>query len=366
MLKTKLKSFILQDEFSIDENFLPLLIGLQLWVNMKPYSNQPFGPKYIPFTVGVSGKDTYLDQKTSLHKLRPGFHTTIHVIPKILKTTSDFNNLHLNARNCKLPHETTAFQLLREYSQKGCELECAVRKATSFCQCLPWQYPNNFQSLPICDMFGGYCFNQIMSNIIYYKMCKSHCLEDCQHTSLAMWHSTIPLETKDICKNGAYFDIFFKKNFQRLFAFESYQILIQRQSTIDLATSLSNGSLCTTYIKKYVAFVSIESPTKSVTKSHLDQRKFFIDKLGTIGGTLGVCAGMSVLSMVEVFVFIYIVLAGLFIDMLQLWKKIKSYIITKTLHKEKSASSSKIVEVHFEDVEENKQDVINLYVSDKI
>ena len=45
-------------------------------------------------------------------------------------------------------------------------------------------------------------------------------------------------------------------------------------------------------------------PTKSVTKSHLDQRKFFIDKLGTIGGTLGVCARMSVLSMVEVFVFI--------------------------------------------------------------
>ena len=196
-------------------------------------------------------------------------------------------------------------------------------------------------------------------------MCKSHCLEDCQHTSLAMWHSTIPLETEDICNNGAYFDIFFKENFQRLFAFESYQMLVQKNSTIDLATSLSNGSLCTMYIRKYVAFVSIESPTKSVTKSHLDQRKFFIDKLGTIGGTLGVCAGMSVLSMVEVFVFIYIVFTGLFIDILELWKKIKSYIITTTLHEDKSASSSKVAEVHFEDVEESKQDVRNLYVSEK-
>ena len=354
---------MLSDEFYIDENLLLLLIGLQFWVNMKPYSNQPFGPKYIPYTVGVSEKDRFFDQKTSLYKLRPGYHTTIHVIPKILKTTTYFNDLHLNARNCRLPHETSEFQLLKEYSQKGCELECAVKKATSFCQCLPWQYPNNFTSLPICDMFGGYCFDQIMSNIIYYKMCKSNCLEDCQHTSLAIWHSTIPLETQDICKNGAYFDIFFNENFQKLFAFDSYKMLLQKQSTLDLATSLSNGSLCTMYIKKYVAFVSIESPTKSVTNSHLDQRKFFIDKVATIGGTLGVCAGMSVLSMVEVLVFVYIVFSGLFIDILQLRKKIKAYTMTSSLHDDKSASSCKIAEVHFEGVEESQQDIQKLYVS---
>merc|ERR1712020_367443 len=52
---------------------------------------------------------------------------------------------------------------------------------------------------------------------------------------------------------------------------------------------------------------------------------FFIDKLGTIGGTLGVCAGMSVLSMAEVLVFVYIVLIGIVLDIRQLCKVMVSY-----------------------------------------
>ena len=152
---------------------------MQFWVNMKPYTNQPFGPKYIPYTIGVSEKNTFIDQKTSLHKLFPGYQTTIYVIPKLLETTSDFNNFDIDVRGCKLPHETSGFKFLREYSQKGCELECAIRKATSLCQCLPWQYPNNFSSFPMCDMFGGHCFNHIVSSIRYYKTCKTECLEDC-------------------------------------------------------------------------------------------------------------------------------------------------------------------------------------------
>ena len=362
---------MLSDESYIDENLLLLLIGLQFWVNMKPFSNQPFGPKYIPFTVGVSGKDTYLDQKTSLHKLRPGFHTTIHVIPKILKTTSDFNNLHLNARNCKLAHETTAFQLLREYSQKGCELECAVRKATSFCQCLPWQYPNNFQSWPICDMFGGFCFNTIVSDIVYHKNCKSECYEDCKETSFATWHSTVPLDAEDLCKYNTFFDRFIKQNFQRLFALENYQMLIREQSTLDLALRFNNGSLCISYIKKYVSLVSVETPTKGVTKSQRDQRKFFIDKLGTIGGTLGVSAGMSVISMIEVVVLLYLILDGILHDVIDSIATFRGKIVSflngsttigtsTSALKTKSPNEENIEDYDFE---EDEQEIQKIYVS---
>ena len=246
-------------------------IGLQFWTNMKPYSKQPYGPSYIPYTIGLSGKKNFIDQKNSLYKLRPGYHTTIHVIPKIIETTSSFDNLDLYTRECKLPHETTGFQLFKEYSQSGCEIECAAKKATSFCHCLPWNYPNNFTSLPMCDMFGGYCFNMIMSNIVYYKSCKSECVEDCQETSLSIWHRTVPLNTEDLCKDGTYFDAFFKKNFQKLFAFEHYRIMIEDHDIPDLATSLSNGTLCMSYIRNYISLVTVESPTKSVTKVSSDK-----------------------------------------------------------------------------------------------
>ena len=293
---------------------------------MKPYSDQLYGPKALSYTIGVTGKNDFIDQKTMVYKLTPGYHTTFHVIPKILETTSAFDDLSLDLRKCKLSHETSGFNFFQTYSRRTCEIECAARKATSFCQCLPWYYPNNFTLLPMCDMFGGYCFNEIMSEIVHYKDCKKECLEDCQENSLSVWHNSVPLDTETLCKDRTYFDNFLKENFQRLFALENYQRLIQEQSPLDLALSLSNGSLCQIYINKYVSLISVETPTKTKTKSHRDQRKFFIDKLGTIGGTLGVSAGMSVISMIEVVVLVYVILNGIFHDTIYLWRMFLSFV----------------------------------------
>ena len=299
---------------------------------------------------------------TIVHKLTPGYHTTLHVIPKILQTTSAFDDLDLDLRQCKLSHETSGFQFFQTYSRKTCEIECAAKKAVSFCQCAPWFYPNNFTSLPICDMFGGYCFNEIMSNIVHYKDCKKECLEDCQEDSLLVWHNSVPLNTEIFCKDGTYFDKFLKKNFQRLFVLENYQMLIREQSTLDLELGLKNGSLCQIYVNKYVSLISVETPTKTVTKSHRDQRKFFIDKLGTIGGTLGVCAGMSVISMIEVVVFVYIILSGIFYDIIYLWRKVLSFLNGQSMNENKTAST-----ISKENVKENNSDddeqIKKIYVS---
>ena len=255
---------------------------------MKPFSNQLYGPTYIAYTVGISGKKSFMDQKISVVKLRPGYHVSISIVPKILETSPAFNDLNLESRKCKLSHETVGFNLFKEYTRTGCEIECAVRKATSICRCLPWNYPNNFTQFPMCDMFGGYCFNEIMSNVVYYKKCKFECLEECQEISLSIWYNMVPLDIEKLCKGGIYFQTFFKQRFAQIFAFERYKNLVQDQSVLDLATSFENGSLCMNYIKNYVSFVTVESPTKSVTKSMRDKRAYFIDKLATVGGTLGI------------------------------------------------------------------------------
>ena len=216
---------------------------------MKPYSNQLYGPTAISYTVGVTGQNTFVDQKISVHKLRPGSHTTIYIIPKILETSKDFDALDTEARKCKLPHEAAGFRLFQNYTQKGCEIECAAKKARSICRCLPWYYPNNLTSVPMCDMFSGYCFNHIMSDEVYYKNCKHECLPNCQEISLMKWQKTVPLNIKDLCKDSTYFDRFFKREFQRIFAFEHYKALVQHQYFPDLSTRLSNGSLCVEYIR---------------------------------------------------------------------------------------------------------------------
>ena len=58
----------------------------------------------------------------------------------------------------------------REYTRVGCEFECAAKKARKFCQCIPWNYPNNFTFYPMCNMFSGHCFDQIMSDETSYKV----------------------------------------------------------------------------------------------------------------------------------------------------------------------------------------------------
>ena len=153
-------------------------------------------------------------------------------------------------------------------------------------------------------------------------------MEDCEETSLSVWHKSVPFDIKKVCEPGAYFDKFFKQNFHRIFAFESYRVLVHEKRTPDLATSLSNGSLCEWYIRNYVSFVSVESPTESISKSTLDQRISFNNQLGVIGGTLGICIGTSLLSFAEIVLFLCIVFKSLYQDSKIAWKKIKSFHIS--------------------------------------
>ena len=134
-------------------------LGLQVWVNMRPYSNQPYQPIAIPYTVGVTRKNDYMDQVTTVMKVKPGHHISIYVLPKVISSSSKFNSLSLETRRCKLEEENTDFKFITKYSRRGCEFECAVRKASDFCKCRPWNYPNDFLNPPTCDIFGAHCFD---------------------------------------------------------------------------------------------------------------------------------------------------------------------------------------------------------------
>ena len=49
-------------------------------------------------------------------------------------------------------------------------------------------------------MFGGFCFDEIISNDKYYKNCKSTCLDDCQVIDLITLKSYIPIDKYEVCK----------------------------------------------------------------------------------------------------------------------------------------------------------------------
>ena len=63
------------------------------------------------------------------------------------------------------------------------------------------------------------------------------------------------------------------------------------------------NEFCLDYVKKYVAIVTVETPTSTVIKSTRVQRITISEQIAVFGGTLGLFTGMSILSFVEIFCF---------------------------------------------------------------
>ena len=277
-----------------------MYIGLHMWMNMKPYTAQSKNAMATKYIVGISDKKTFIDQQRDMIHLRPGHHMMIKVMPRLVRTTADFNDLKRSQRKCKLSQETEGFSFLKQYSRKGCQFECAAKMAVPICKCIPWYYPNDFDEWPICDMFGGHCFEIIMEDSSYYQKCKQQCIPDCHETSYMVLWSTFDLDLDSTCNGRGFHNYHFKQTLRKHFAFYNYKTLVEGGSIPELGKSYNNGSLCREYVKNYGAFVSVEGGNTRIIVTNRDRRIFFYDQLGTFGGTLGLFFGMSVISFFEV------------------------------------------------------------------
>ena len=136
-----------------------------------------------------------------MHQPKSSFPVSIvRVVPKVIEVSNNFKHFDFETRNCKFLHESKQLKYVQNYSKAGCEFECALEVALDICKCLPWFYPNNFSAIPMCDMFGGKCFDNIMSDNTYYKNCNDQCLEDCEVTSYIAFPSYVPLDITDVCR----------------------------------------------------------------------------------------------------------------------------------------------------------------------
>ena len=271
-----------------------------MWINMKPYSPQASNPKATKYTIGISDKKNLVDQQRNTISLWPGHQIRIKAVPRLFTTSKHFNELPRDQRKCKLPQETHGLSFLKEYTRIGCETECAIQRAISTCKCLPWYYPSDFNGLPMCEMFGGHCFEVMMADERHYRTCKAQCLVDCYETAYIIVWSLSPINLKSTCQSSGFNHHHFKKAFLKHFAFQAYKTLVEGGYVPDVKTSFYNGSLCQDYVKKYVSFVSVESPSSRIISTHKDRRIFFYNQLSTFGGTLALFFGMSVISFFEV------------------------------------------------------------------
>ena len=172
-----------------------------------------------------------------------------------------------------------------------------------------------------------------------------------------------PPDLIEVCELGTFMSQHIEHSFSKHFAFEAYETLVEGGSLPDLQNSFTNGSLCKNYVRNFVSFVSVSSPTTSVMKTVRDKRFTFNDQLGTIGGTLGLFTGMSVLSMIEVFFFAIVLVKCIIQELVYIFVNplsIKSYFMTKKDQKNESENDEQLTCPSHEGC---KQKMEGLYVS---
>jgi hypothetical protein len=269
---------------------------------MKPYiSSKNTINANVPYNLRISNKGNMIDQRRGLIELTPGYHTVVRVVPKVVETTEEFEKYDVTKRKCKLPYETDQFNMLKIYSKDGCELECAIDSALKICKCLPWYYPNNFTGTPICDMFGGKCFDMIMSDETNYKNCNKTCLEDCKGTTYISLPFKEEINIGNICREPL-FKYFFKelnKRYENMHWFEH----LTEGKWEGMYGNSDGTELCHDYVKKYISIVTVETPTSTVVKNIRDQAVTLPDWIILIGGFLGLFCGISILSLFEIIFF---------------------------------------------------------------
>ena len=280
-----------------------------MWMNMKSNSGLGSSSK-DKYRIGITGKRSSIDQQRNTITILPGQHLMIKTIPRIVKTTKDFNDLPISQRKCKLPFETQGLSYLREFSKKGCETECALKKALAICKCIPWYYPSEFTKLPTCEMFGGHCFEIMMADETNYIQCKDQCLRDCQETAYIVTWSYSPINFKATCNPGGFHYQYFENAIEKYFAFEAYKMLLNDVDMKDIKSSLNNGTFCQSYVANYGALVTVESPSTKIVSTHWDQRIHFYSQMKIIGGTMGLFVGMSLISFCELGFFLFDIAVG--------------------------------------------------------
>ena len=125
-----------------------------------------------------------------------------------------------------------------------------------------------------------------------------------------------PLDLKEVCRSGSFMSQHLEHSFSKHFAFEAYETLVQGGSIPDLQKSLTNGSLCRKYVKKFISFVTVSSPATSIIRTLRDKRFTLYDQFGTVGGTLGIVTGMSLLSVMEVLLFSLVLVKSIICQLL--------------------------------------------------
>ncbi|XP_070505945.1 pickpocket protein 28-like [Chironomus tepperi] len=170
----------------------------------------------------------------------------ILIIPEILKTTDNTKQIPLSQRMCYMENERK-LKFFKTYTQRNCQLECLSDKIRESCDCVPFNIVRDKKTL-VCEHYDYKCINLVKTKHINDEN-SCNCLQSCNLIS----YKLETIETTNRRSKDGEIHVKFKDN---------EFVYMQR-------------------VQQFTIF----------------------DFLSYIGGLLGLFAGISVLSIFEIFYF---------------------------------------------------------------
>ena len=242
------------------------------------------------FLFGLSNADEYFNIKASSKVISAGHKITWSVQAMEIVPSESMEDISIDSRQCRLPHETEGLKIFKSYSKPGCEFEARLRKAEEACKCVPWDIPyDSYESYPICDIYGNYCFKNIWKK--YQKSIKE-CLPGCHQLKFTSSEVREKLDPEKICREDGnrHFrhliaTLWTRGGMGRFFEIQKIKELIANGNARKVAYNSTQAKVefCMSVVENDLAEVSVMFERPEFIRTSTSKRVSFPDQLGVFG-----------------------------------------------------------------------------------
>lgn len=244
--------------------------------------------------------------------LKKGHEYFIEVRPTGQTVSKDFKSMNYEDRNCVLSNELQVNSTLKKYFKQNCKYECRVNIAKEKCKCIPWDFPLKTTDDAIeCDIFGRTCFSNAIKKTTNENSC-SHCKDTCEYMEYP--------KTKVKWKEREYIESF--ENWPKYL----HEYLLDANGTIEPLTwfeefrdsfdkmegeektSMQSKKDGIGRRMKQMIIVHVSFASQRVEMNFMDTRYTLSDRLGNLGGTIGIgeqVTGASFLTLIHLVVLLF-------------------------------------------------------------
>lgn len=267
-------------------------------------------------------------RKKGFH-VRPGHENLVAISAIEIDADADIKSVPPSKRHCLFEHERETIVLHKHYTQANCFLECSLNYAmeevrkSSNSTCTPWYLPFVQESHSLCDPWSAGTFETALYDGAGRTRCQ-HCRPDCRRT---VYQSKISTQAFRKCDERN-FGISQLCNIEKIAESPKPQIyglqvlkefkMINKSGFVpvniesNIRNFYNNPSRRNTFRTDddthdaYVEDIGVlnvffESPV--VLKFKTSQRLGWIDFIANVGGLLGLCVGLSIVTVIEMTLF---------------------------------------------------------------